>query len=610
MEFTTLREALKGRYVLDRELGRGGMGVVFLARDVALERPVAIKLLSPTLSSIPGLRQRFLAEARTAARLSHPNIIPVHSVEEAGTLVWFVMGYVAGETLAQQVRRDGPLPARDVTRLVQEVAWALAYAHQHGVIHRDVKPENILRERGSGRAMVADFGIARVADEPGASPQGELMGTPRMVSPEQASGEPLDGRSDLYSLGVTAFYALTGRYPFEGDNVGQLLAQHLTIPAPPVASLRGGLPAPLALAVDRCLAKSPDERYADGEALAAAVGAAHPAPVPRILSQLTRELSSLGVDIISFDSLVVVAVVTMVLTPDFFGFTYVYTVALGLALAAIAGIRGISLARLVREATREGWTQDDLAAAVQQDAREAEERGPPPPLGKRIALYGAGMAAMLLFWLGPKQWGLGHADTLPGLIIELLALGGPVALGRWLGTALEAPRSGRPGLLTRFFLRFKAGMFFRLLGARKPEAASALLPASDQPTAVLLAHQARELIKGLPAEDREGLAGLSGAVVRLEADADRLRQRLALLDGALSEVGHGAPQRAAASAEIEAERTLVRRQLAETVSALETIRLDLLRLRAGVADRGGLTRSLDQIRQLSAGVDALLASRE
>jgi len=231
-EADSLQAAVKGRYLLERELGRGGMGIVFLARDVALERPVAIKLLPPSLASLPDLRHRFLHEARTAAGLSHPNIVPIHAVEEAGDLVWFVMSFVPGETLAERVGREGPLPAEAVGRMVQEVAWALAYAHQRGVIHRDVKPENILLERGTGRSLVADFGIARLADEAGISPPGEMLGTPRLVSPEQAGGEALDGRSDLYSLGVTAFFALTGRYPFEGDNVGQLLAQHLTMPAP------------------------------------------------------------------------------------------------------------------------------------------------------------------------------------------------------------------------------------------------------------------------------------------------------------------------------------------------------------------------------------------
>ena len=611
-EFETLQHALRGRYLLEHELGRGGMGVVFLARDVALERRVAIKLLPPSLALVSGLRQRFLHEARTAARLSHPNIVPIYAVEEHGDLVCFVMAYVPGETLADRVRHEGPLAPAEVGRLVQEVAWALAYAHQHGVIHRDVKPENILLERGTCRALVADFGIASLADEAGITPRGELLGTPRMVSPEQAGGGTLDGRSDLYSLGVTAFFALTGRYPFEGDSVGQLLAQHLTMPAPPVGSLRPGLPAPLAMAIDRCLAKLPEERFANGEELAAALTEARPAsPVPRVLQQLLREVSGLGVDLVSFGSLVLVAVITLFLTSDFFGFGYLYTVALGLVMAAIAAIRGVGLGRLTREAVREGWQHADLIAAAELEAREESARtGPGPRLGRRLALYGAGMAAALLYWMGPKQWGLERADTLLGILIELIALAAPVALGRWLGSALEAPRDGQPGLLSRFFLRVKSGMFFRLLGGRGRAASAPLPSAPNQPTELLLANQARELLRALPASDRQVLGDVLGAISRLERDADRLRSRIASIDQALAEVGPGGGGRAELAAELALEREAVTKRLATAVSALEGIRLDLLRLRAGVGDRSGLTTSIEQLKQLSAGVDALLETRE
>jgi serine/threonine-protein kinase len=602
-EFDALQQALQGRYVLERELGRGGMGIVFLARDVALERPVAIKLLPPALAALPDLRQRFLHEARTAARLSHPNIVPIHAVEEHDGQVWFVMTYVPGETLAARVRREGPLAPREVSRMVQEVAWALAYAHQHGVIHRDVKPENVLVERGSGRYLVVDFGIARLTDEVGSSPAGELLGTPRMVSPEQAGGEALDGRSDLYSLGVTAFFALTGRYPFESDNVGQLLAQHLTVPAPPVASLRPEAPAALALAIDRCLAKAPAERYPDGEALAAAIAEVQVQPVPRSLQLLSREISSLAVDLVSFGSLAAVALTTLALMRDFMDFGRIYTIALVLAVTALSAIRGISLMRLTRDAREEGWTADDLAAAAELDAQEATR--PAPALGKRLALYGAGMVATLLFWLGPKQWGLEHAGPALGILIELVSLGAPVALGRWLGSALEAPRQGKPGLISRFFLRWKAGLFFKLAGGPKMLPAPALSPA-NQPTELLLAQQARELFRALAPAERQALGDVSGAIARLEQDGERLRQRLNQLAGVAGEVGQGDGARRELTSRIAQEEQAAARQLAATVTALEELRLDLLRVKAGVADRGGLTRSLEQLRQLSAVVDGLL----
>ncbi len=216
-EFLALQELLAGRYSIERELGRGGMGIVLLARDVALDRPVAIKLLPPHLATRPDERDRFLKEARTAAGLAHPNIVPIHLVEAHGDLVFFVMGFVDGETLRDRVERAGPLPPRLATKLLQEVAWALGAAHQRGVIHRDVKPDNIMIERATERAVVTDFGIAlgrRAAESAGRS----ITGTARYMSPEQACGEPVDARSDLYSLGATFFYALTGRAPFEAAN--------------------------------------------------------------------------------------------------------------------------------------------------------------------------------------------------------------------------------------------------------------------------------------------------------------------------------------------------------------------------------------------------------
>ena len=219
VEFIALQEALAGRYSLQRELGRGGMGVVYLAHEVALDRPVALKLLPRPMAVDSTLRERFTREARTAAKLSQPNIVPIHAVDEVHDFVFFTMAYVEGETLGSVIRHGGPLQPCEAARILREVAWALAYAHGQGVIHRDIKPDNILLEAGSRRALVTDFGIAYRRERPGITERGEVLGTAEFMSPEQASGETVDERSDIYSLGVVGYYALSGRLPFEGDTV-------------------------------------------------------------------------------------------------------------------------------------------------------------------------------------------------------------------------------------------------------------------------------------------------------------------------------------------------------------------------------------------------------
>ncbi|MBP9198811.1 MAG: serine/threonine protein kinase [Gemmatimonadales bacterium] len=270
-----LRAQLGERYAFERELGRGGMGVVYLARDRQLDRPVALKVLPAELAANAELRERFLRETRTAASFSHPNIVPVHAVEERAGLLAFAMGFVEGESLTGRVRRSGPLTVREVVRLLQDAAYALAYAHGRGVVHRDIKPDNILIERATGRALVTDFGIAReiapVAARPGLTRVGEVVGTPEFMSPEQASGDTVDGRSDLYALGLTAYFALTGTPVFTGTSTQQLLVKQLTEPAPPIASLRPDIPAALAAAIDRLVRKEAGERFATAEALVEAL---------------------------------------------------------------------------------------------------------------------------------------------------------------------------------------------------------------------------------------------------------------------------------------------------------------------------------------------------
>jgi serine/threonine-protein kinase len=249
------------------------MGLVYLAREVRLERRVAIKLLPPERAVEPTARERFLREARTAAQLSHPGIIPIFAVDEVHDLVFFAMAYVEGETLGQRVRGDGPLSYAALARVLEEVARALAHAHSRGVVHRDVKPDNILLDDATGRALVSDFGIARVDGSSTTGPR-RVVGTADFMSPEQASGGPVDPRSDLYSLGVVGFYALSGRLPFAGPDAVTVLARHVSDPPPPLASVVPGVPPRLAEVIDRCLSKDPAARYPTGEALADAVARA------------------------------------------------------------------------------------------------------------------------------------------------------------------------------------------------------------------------------------------------------------------------------------------------------------------------------------------------
>lgn len=270
-QYSPLAAALAREFALEAELGRGGMGIVFRARDLVLDRSVALKVLPPELSANAEVRARFLREARTAGQLSHPHIVHIHRADEREGFAYFVMGLVDGENLAQRVRDRGPLAPADAVRHLREVAWALAYAHARGVVHRDVKPENIMIERGSNRALVTDFGIARVEHSASLTSEGNVVGTAHYMSPEQVQGGALDGRSDLYALGVVGYFLLSGRVPFEGMPPGAVLVAHATQAPPPLRSVAPRIPAALAETIDRCLAKDPAARYATGEDLAEAL---------------------------------------------------------------------------------------------------------------------------------------------------------------------------------------------------------------------------------------------------------------------------------------------------------------------------------------------------
>ena len=264
-------EAVSASYAVKRMIGRGGMGVVYLARDRRLDRLVAIKTLPPALAADPAVRERFLRETRTAGGMAHPNIVPIHGADELDGHVFFVMSYIDGDSLAAQVRGNGRLESRTAARYLRDVAAALAHAHRRGIIHRDIKAENILIERASDRALVTDFGIARLAEATPLTVTGQVLGTVHYVSPEQVTGDVLDARSDIYSLGVVGFLALTGRFPFDADVASAVLVAHVTKAPPPVASINRAVPGALASIIDRCLMKDPAHRFASADDLHAAI---------------------------------------------------------------------------------------------------------------------------------------------------------------------------------------------------------------------------------------------------------------------------------------------------------------------------------------------------
>jgi serine/threonine-protein kinase len=268
--FEAIKIALQGRYTVTDILGRGGMGAVFLAEDVRLGRKVAIKVLRPELADEPGFLGRFEREARFSAQLDHPNIIPIYEVAREGTWHYFVMKYVAGKSL-DELLAGKPMPPDQARSILWQAACGLGHAHSRGVVHRDVKPSNIMIDP-AGRVMITDFGISKALQ---ATTQytstGQIVGTPKYVSPEQAQGIPLDGRSDQYSLAVVAYQMLVGRLPLMAETVHVLLYKHIYETPVPAASVLPTVPPVISEAIQRALAKEPNERFPTMEEFATAL---------------------------------------------------------------------------------------------------------------------------------------------------------------------------------------------------------------------------------------------------------------------------------------------------------------------------------------------------
>jgi predicted Ser/Thr protein kinase len=640
-DFIAFQRALAGQYSLERELGRGGMGIVYLAREVSLDRLVAVKLLPPSLAVRPELRDRFVREARTAAKLSHPNIVPIYGVSENAGFVYFVMAYVDGETLTQRVRARGPRPPHEVSRLLREVAWALAYAHARGVVHRDVKPDNILLEHATSRALVTDFGIAHVANSAAYTGDGLVMGTAQYMSPEQAAAEPVDGRSDLYSLGIVAHFALTGKLPFDAPNASELLIMHLTKPAPSVAVTVRGVPRELAQVVDRCLAKDPAARFATGEALADALTAPETTwrhlPVPlRVWLEKRDPLIPLypvwGVMMVVPGSITLANALIRAL-PASRGYSGLAMIAAGVVVPFIAHAK----VRLweTRRALAAGLTIDDLRWGLRDYLRSRREEmsfdlDQPPSLPGKILrgiAYGglavlAGTTATLGFWptiasakvLGYLA-GISAIASLSATVLGL-AIPGRRLSGEGYGRDRERFWNGRLGALATKI----AGFWLK-----RPLGGAAI---ASRPTEIAIGLAADHLFSALPKATRKQLGDVPALLRTLESDAQTLRARVADLDGRIADLARVddparqsttlaardgsalAAQRSSVLDDLQRSRDQSAARLGNVVAALENIRLDLLRLHSGAADAQSITAIVEQTHRLARDVDVVIDAQK
>ena len=604
--FLEFQLAVAGRYSIDRELGRGGMGVVYLARVVQLVRPVAIKLLPPERALDEALRERFIREARLAAKLSHPNIIPIFAVDETDGFVFYVMAYVDGETLGARVRARGPMAASEATRVLREVAWALGHAHAQGVVHRDVKPDNIMLERGTGRALVTDFGIAAAL---GAEVGPDVAGTPEYMSPEQALGGELDARSDLYGLGATAYFLCAGRPPFSGARAVDVLAKQVATAAPALSSVGATVPRKLAHLVEKCLAKEPTHRPASAQQLAEQLTLAveQRREVPAALRAFVKRDGR----IIGGGSLVVGYVVLM-------GAVAIVSelgplLGVGVMAATLLGIPFTGMTVAARGLIRRGFSLADVGGAFESEieqlreefssAGRVERRGLERAAG--IVAVGAACSMMALTWMsGIAAGDFGGAP----IISNLLPFAALAAIGAFVVRQLL--RGRRPQASSESWAKLWLGRAGRAafavaakLGARPQAGAST----THRATEMAIGMAAGELFASLPKATQKALGDVPGIVSNLQKDAASLRTRLDRLNESLAEAGD------AASGPEYAELRGLRDELAgrhrDVITTLETTRLNLLRLHAGAATVDGLTTHFDLADEVSHEVRRLLEAR-
>ena len=593
-----LTRALGTAYTVDSEIGRGGMGVVYNARDERLKRRVAIKVLPPELAFREEIRLRFLREAETAARLSHPHIVPIFSVGEGPDgLVYFIMAFVDGEPLSAKLQRRGTLPPEEVRRIMLETVDALGAAHALGIVHRDVKPDNILLEGSRGRVMVTDFGIAKALSSATGSGTltgtGVAIGTPHYMSPEQALGErEIDGRSDLYSLGVVGYQMLAGELPFSAPTVPGLLMKQITEEPPDIMLKRSDCPAELSACVMRCLDKEPDKRWPTADALRRALESrSTPAyrPSPRVGTRMTGG---------------------------------------GLGARPAGGRPPLPVPR-----------SPDVPRARPARRQQRDRNALQKSAGGEAAMVKSTRSAFV-------SW----ASVSCGLVFLNLVTGGGVGWSVW-----PVGLWGAFGVLPRFWRLWEAGYSWRDVFMRPaaPDAAEARLspggrrspqlpaPTDDFGREAATIDQVRRdrqaifgVVERLAPSDRERLPDVTATVDALMARAEnlarmlhgmsgevditslpRIDERIATVKGQAEgperdrQLGLLERQREAL-ADLAGRRDGVRDQLASCVLAMQNVRYDLLRLKtAGIgAVLGDLTQATQQARALSRDVDHAIAA--
>ena len=590
---THVERVLSPHYELDQEIGRGGMGVVYRAKDRRLKRTVAIKVLPPELAFRSEIKTRFLREAETAAQLNHPNIVDIYAVDEAEGIVFFVMAYITGDNLAKRVHDHGTLSVDETRRTLRDVADALAYAHERGVIHRDIKPDNILIDQQSGRPMVTDFGIARAISEGDSrlTATGIAIGTPTYMSPEQAAGErTIDGRSDLYSLGILGYQMLTGEPRFLANSTPAILVKHISERPIPVEQRRGDVPQDLARTIMILLEKDPANRFPSASAVVAALDtgripqidrATTPIPADNAPMMISRPSSSYassrtedtyGVNAPSFDEMRrletrweaapvknfrrklapylfvngVIVIASIVGDSDFFGITVLWSIYLAFKYAKLwaDGYDWRDVFRQPRDRDLIDVADDTLTyvrAVMDRDQRKAMRE--------------------------QRRARLGRTGSSPTLPRPSNFSAGTLGVSGTFADRVRAAESDRDEILTRL--------------SRMSSSERSRVPDVER-SAVALADKVKGLALVLSDIERASAANGGG---QLEAEISRLEGTANPLDESGSDervrrLAHLKRQRRAV-ADVTSRRDSVAAKLDTCVLALQNIKLDLIRLNAG-----------------------------